>query len=155
LKTEILAGLPNTFWYIILQFLRILQHFSKTLKKLHSQTPPYLHYDGPMAKPEPLMMGEVYSQLLAREQRNTLFHGGDSGFSMNSTCRGRRGSVDMNVALLSVTQAYYEDMASTTIQSVPNLSLAATTPTKATLTPNPNDTSAKGRAYYSQLLAQA
>jgi hypothetical protein len=24
LKTEILAGLPNTFWYIILQFLRIL-----------------------------------------------------------------------------------------------------------------------------------
>jgi hypothetical protein len=110
LKTEILAGLPNTFWYIILQFLRILQHFSKTLKKLHSQTPPYLHYDGPMAKPEPLMMGEVYSQLLAREQRNTLFHG-----NINT----------------------------------------ATTPTKATLTPNPNDTSAKGRAYYSQLLAQA
>jgi hypothetical protein len=40
LKTEILAGLPNTFWYIILQFLRILQYSSKTLKKLHSQTPP-------------------------------------------------------------------------------------------------------------------
>jgi hypothetical protein len=27
--------------YIILQYLRILQYSSKTMKKLHSQTPPY------------------------------------------------------------------------------------------------------------------
>jgi hypothetical protein len=34
LKTEILASLPNTILYIILQY------SSKTVKKLHSQTPP-------------------------------------------------------------------------------------------------------------------
>jgi hypothetical protein len=33
--------LPNTILYIILQYLRILQYSSKTVKKLHSQTPPH------------------------------------------------------------------------------------------------------------------
>jgi hypothetical protein len=42
LKTEILASLTNTILYIILQYLRILQYSSKTMKKLHSQTPPKL-----------------------------------------------------------------------------------------------------------------
>jgi hypothetical protein len=32
--------LPNTILYIILQYLRILQYSSKTVKKLYSQTPP-------------------------------------------------------------------------------------------------------------------
>jgi hypothetical protein len=39
LKTEILASLSNTIIYIILQYFRILQYSSKTVKKLHSQTP--------------------------------------------------------------------------------------------------------------------
>jgi hypothetical protein len=47
LKTEIFVGLPNTFWYIILQFLRIMQYCSKTLKKLHSQTPPKAGHSKP------------------------------------------------------------------------------------------------------------
>lgn len=41
-------------------------------------------------KPTPLTIGEVYFQLLAQEQRNTLVHDGDLGFSfsMNSASRG-------------------------------------------------------------------